>query len=51
MIVTVRQSTLRKRQWAAPDAAVVPISARWTVADTTAGASPALSSRLVDVAP
>ena len=47
----MRQSTFLKRQWAAPEAAVVPISARCTVAETIAGASPALSSRLVDVAP
>ena len=51
MIRTTRQSTLPNRQWAVPEARQVPISARWTVPEATAGARPALSSRVVDVAP
>jgi hypothetical protein len=44
----VRQSTLPKRQCAVPDASVVPISARWTVAEAIAGAAPAARSRRRD---
>jgi hypothetical protein len=48
---TVRQWTLPKRQCAAPEASVVPISARCTDADAVAGAMPAVSSKVVEVAP
>src|SRR4029453_16758794 len=41
---TVRQSTLPKRQWETPETAVVPSSARWTVAEAAAGAGPAATS-------
>jgi len=40
---TMRQSTLPKRECDAPEARVVPISARWTEADAAAGARPAAS--------
>ena len=48
---TTRQSTLPKRQWDRPDASVVPISARWTVAEAAAGLVPMASSSVVDVTP
>ena len=48
---TTCQSTLPKRQWAAPAARVVPISARCTDAEAEAGAMPASSSRVVEVTP
>ena len=48
---TVRQSTLPKRQWETPETAVVPSSARWTVAEAAAGAVPAATSRVVEVSP
>lgn|GEM_PF-1587716 len=48
---TTRQSTLPNRQWAAPEASVVPISARCTEALAEAGAIPASSSRVVEVTP
>ena len=51
MRATVRHSTLPKRQWAAPDASVVPSSAMWTLADTTAGAKPAVRRTVVEVTP
>ena len=35
---TTGQSTLPKRQCEAPEASVVPISARWTAAEAAAGA-------------
>jgi hypothetical protein len=48
---TVRQSTLPNRQWETPDTAVVPSSARCTVADATAGAVPTATSSVVEVRP
>ena len=48
---TVRQSTLPKRQWETPDTAVVPSSARCTVAEAAAGAVPTATSRVVEVRP
>ena len=48
---TVRQSTLPKRQWDTPDTAVVPSSARCTVAEAAAGAVPTATSRVVEVRP
>ena len=51
MSPTVRQLTFPKRQWASPDANVVPTSARCTLAEAMAGANPAVSSRVVEVTP
>ena len=48
---TVRQSTLPKRQWETPETAVVPSSARWTVAEAAAGAVPMATSMVVEVRP
>ena len=48
---TVRQSTLPKRQCETPDTAVVPSSARCTVAEATAGAVPTATSSVVEVRP
>jgi len=45
------RSTLPNRQWTAPDAADVPISARGTLADARAGVRPTASSRLGEVTP
>ncbi len=51
MLRTTCQLTLPNRQCAAPEASVVPISARCTEAEATAGAYPAVSSRVVEVTP
>jgi hypothetical protein len=51
IIRTVRQSTLPKRQWETPDTAVVPSSARCTVAEAAAGAVPTATSSVVEVRP
>ena len=48
---TTTQSTLPKRQCEAPEASVVPISARWTVADAAAGFVPIARRRVVVVTP
>ena len=48
---TTFQSTLPNFQWEAPEASVVPISARCTVADAAAGLVPIASSSVVDVTP
>jgi len=47
----VRHSTLPKRQCETADTATVPTSARWTVAEATAGAEPIASSRMVEDTP
>jgi hypothetical protein len=51
IFATTFQSTLPNRQCARPEASVVPISARWMVADAAAGLVPRASSRVVDVTP
>jgi hypothetical protein len=51
IFATTFQSTLPNRQWDRPEARVVPISARCTVADAAAGLVPIASSRVVDVTP
>ena len=51
ILTTTPQSTLPKRQCAAPDISVVPISARCTVADAAAGLVPMASSSVVEVTP
>ena len=51
IFTTTPQSTLPKRQCAAPDISVVPISARCTVADAAAGLEPMASSSVVEVTP
>ena len=51
MRVTTFQSTLPNFQCEAPEARVVPISARCTVADAAAGLVPIASSSVVDVTP
>ena len=51
IFATTSQSTLPNRQCETPDASVVPISARWTVAEAAAGFAPMASSRVVDVTP
>ena len=48
---TTFQSTLPNRQCETPETRVVPISARWTVAEAAAGLVPMASSRVVDVTP
>ncbi|GAB3595522.1 hypothetical protein GCM10027446_20920 [Angustibacter peucedani] len=50
-LATTDQSTFPKRQCEAPEAKVVPISARCTVAEAAAGLAPMASSRVVDVTP
>ena len=51
ILATTFQSTLPNRQCASPDASVVPISAKWTVAEAAAGLVPMASSRVVEVTP
>ena len=51
IFATTFQSTLPKRQCASPEARVVPISARCTVAEAAEGLVPIASSRVVDVTP
>jgi hypothetical protein len=51
MRTTSRQLTLPNRQCDRPDAAVVPISARWTLAEDTAGENPLDSSTVLVVTP
>ena len=51
MIPTVRQSTLPSFQCEKPDTSEVPTSDRCTAAEAAAGATPAASSRVVDVTP
>lgn len=51
IFATTFQSTLPKRQCENPDASVVPISARCTVADAAAGFVPIASSSVVEVTP
>ncbi|GAA3150781.1 hypothetical protein GCM10020001_088010 [Nonomuraea salmonea] len=51
ILATTFQSTFPKRQWEMPEASVVPISARWTVADAAAALVPTASSSVVDVTP
>ena len=48
---TIFQSTLPNLQCEAPDARVVPISARWTDAEASAGYVPVAMSSVVDVTP
>ena len=48
---TSRQSTFPNRWWATPETAVVPTSARCTVAEAAAGAEPAASSSVVELTP
>ena len=48
---TVRHSTFPNRQCEAAETATVPTSARWTVAEATAGADPIASSSVVDETP
>ena len=48
---TTVQSTLPKRQCEAPETSVVPISARWTVAEAATGLVPIASSSVVVVTP
>jgi hypothetical protein len=48
---TMRQSTLPKRQWEAPETRVVPISERWTEAEAAAGERPTASIRDDEVTP
>lgn len=48
---TTFQSTLPNRQCAMPETRVVPISARWTVAEAAAGLVPIARSRVVEVTP
>jgi hypothetical protein len=51
IFATTFQSTLPNRQCETPDASVVPISARCTVAEAAAGATPVTSSNVVEVTP
>ena len=51
IFATTFQSTLPKRQWESPEASVVPISARCTVAEAAAGLVPIARSRVVEVTP
>ena len=51
IFATTRQSTLPNFQCDRPDTSVVPISARWTVADAAAGFVPMTSRRVVVVTP
>ena len=51
ILATTFQSTLPKRQCEAPETSVVPISARWTVAEAAAGLVPMASSSVVEVTP
>jgi hypothetical protein len=51
MMPTTRQSTLPKRQCAAPETSVVPTSDRCTAAEAAAGAMPAARSREEEVTP
>jgi len=48
---TLAQSTFPKRQWEAPEAAVVPTSAMCTLAEARAGAMPTVNNRLCEVTP
>jgi hypothetical protein len=48
---TQRHSTLPKRQCETADTATVPTSARWTVAEATAGAEPMASNSVVEETP
>ena len=48
---TVRHSTLPNRQCETAETATVPTSARWTVAEATAGAEPIASSSVVEETP
>ena len=51
IFATTPQLTFPNRQCDTPDASVVPISPRWTVAEAAAGFAPIASSRVVDVTP
>ena len=51
MRMTTFQSTFPNFQWDAPEASVVPISARCTVAEAAAGLVPMASRSVVDVTP
>lgn len=51
ILSTTGQSTLPKRQCEAPETSVVPISARWTVAEAATGLVPMARSRVVVVTP
>ena len=51
ILATTPQSTLPKRQWLAPEKRVVPISARWTVAEAAAGLVPIARRSVVVVTP
>ena len=51
ILATTFQSTLPNFQCERPDTRVVPISARWTVAEAAAGLVPMASSRVVEVTP
>jgi hypothetical protein len=42
------QSTFPKLEWEIPETAVVPISAMWTLAEASAGATPAASNTVVE---
>jgi hypothetical protein len=50
-LATTFQSTLPNFQCATPDIRLVPISAKWTVAEAMAGLVPMASSRVVEVTP
>ncbi len=50
-LATTFQSTLPNFQWATPDIRLVPISAKWTVAEAAAGLVPKASSSVVEVTP
>lgn len=51
IFATTDQSMLPIRQCEAPEASVVPISARCTEADATAGATPVATSSVLAVTP
>ena len=51
MRATVRQCTLPKRQWLAPDTSAVPIFAAWITADAAAADAPAATRTDVPITP
>ena len=47
----IEQPTLPNRQCESPDASVVPTSAKCTLVEASAGATPTISNKVVDVTP
>ena len=51
ILATTPRFTFPNRECETSDASVVPISARWTVAEAAAGFAPMARSRVVEVTP